>query len=91
MVKAEEIMITDLYFITKATTYRQLRDLLATAPTLRSFPIVTDSGKNTVFVKMIDYFNPTFFGFPHPTRFGIETISDATVARNDIASKDERT
>uniref|UniRef100_A0A914WW06 Chloride channel protein n=1 Tax=Plectus sambesii TaxID=2011161 RepID=A0A914WW06_9BILA len=44
VVKAEQIMVVNVKYITKLTTYRELRDLLAEVPNLRSFPVVTDSG-----------------------------------------------
>lgn len=39
-------MVVGVKYITQTTTYRQLRDLLASAPNLRSFPVVTDNGNN---------------------------------------------
>uniref|UniRef100_A0A914W961 Chloride channel protein n=1 Tax=Plectus sambesii TaxID=2011161 RepID=A0A914W961_9BILA len=42
-IKAEQIMVVNVKFITQQTTYRQLRDLLASAPNLRSFPVVADN------------------------------------------------
>uniref|UniRef100_A0A914X3I2 Uncharacterized protein n=1 Tax=Plectus sambesii TaxID=2011161 RepID=A0A914X3I2_9BILA len=44
-VKAEQIMVIDVKFFTIKTTYRELRNILANSPKLRSFPIVTDNGK----------------------------------------------
>uniref|UniRef100_A0AAF5PXW5 CBS domain-containing protein n=1 Tax=Wuchereria bancrofti TaxID=6293 RepID=A0AAF5PXW5_WUCBA len=41
-VKVEQIMVKDIIYITKSTTYRELREILRFAPTLKSFPVVTD-------------------------------------------------
>ncbi|CAJ0606538.1 unnamed protein product [Cylicocyclus nassatus] len=41
-VKVEQIMVCDVIYITKDMTYREMKELLQTAPHLRSFPIVTD-------------------------------------------------
>ncbi|VDN01573.1 unnamed protein product [Thelazia callipaeda] len=41
-IKVEEIMVQNVVYITKFTTYRELLELLCLAPTLRSFPVVTD-------------------------------------------------
>uniref|UniRef100_A0A915PPV4 Chloride channel protein n=1 Tax=Setaria digitata TaxID=48799 RepID=A0A915PPV4_9BILA len=41
-VKVEEIMVKDVIYITKSTTYRELREMLRFAPSLKSFPVVTD-------------------------------------------------
>ncbi|VDO27268.1 unnamed protein product [Onchocerca flexuosa] len=35
-------MVKDVIYITKSTTYRELREILHFAPTLKSFPVVTD-------------------------------------------------
>ncbi|EJW72632.1 hypothetical protein WUBG_16461 [Wuchereria bancrofti] len=35
-------MVKDIIYITKSTTYRELREILRFAPTLKSFPVVTD-------------------------------------------------
>lgn len=37
-------MVRDLVYITRRTTYRELRDLLIATPHLRSYPLVTDDG-----------------------------------------------
>uniref|UniRef100_A0A1I7YF69 Chloride channel protein n=1 Tax=Steinernema glaseri TaxID=37863 RepID=A0A1I7YF69_9BILA len=42
-VKVEQIMIQDVIFITKSTTYRELREVLKFAPHLKSFPVLTDT------------------------------------------------
>lgn len=44
-VKVEQIMVKDVIYITKSTTYRELREILRFAPTLKSFPVVTDRSK----------------------------------------------
>lgn len=49
-IKAEQIMVVNVKYITQQTTYRQLRDLLASAANLRSFPVVTDNGNNVKFL-----------------------------------------
>uniref|UniRef100_A0A1I7T7G1 Chloride channel protein n=1 Tax=Caenorhabditis tropicalis TaxID=1561998 RepID=A0A1I7T7G1_9PELO len=41
-VKVEQLMVTDVIYITKDMTYREMKDILQLAPHLRSFPIVTD-------------------------------------------------
>ncbi|CAG9529790.1 unnamed protein product [Cercopithifilaria johnstoni] len=41
--KVENVMIHDVFCITKSTTYAELRELLLATPHLRSYPIVTDS------------------------------------------------
>ncbi|CAJ0955481.1 unnamed protein product, partial [Mesorhabditis belari] len=41
-VKVEQIMVEDVIYITKDMTYRELKEILTSAPHLRSFPIVTD-------------------------------------------------
>lgn len=41
-VKVEQIMVTDVVYITKDTTYKELRELLISTPQLRSYPLVTD-------------------------------------------------
>ncbi|CAB3404579.1 unnamed protein product [Caenorhabditis bovis] len=41
-VKVEQLMVTDVIYITKNMTYREMKDILQLAPHLRSFPIVTD-------------------------------------------------
>uniref|UniRef100_A0A914ZR78 Chloride channel protein n=2 Tax=Parascaris univalens TaxID=6257 RepID=A0A914ZR78_PARUN len=41
-VKVEQVMIRDVVYITKSTTYRELREILRFAPHLKSFPVVTD-------------------------------------------------
>lgn len=35
-------MVKDVIYITKSTTYRELREILHFAPSLKSFPVVTD-------------------------------------------------
>lgn len=44
-VRVEQLMVTDIIYITKTTTYRQLKEILQLAPHLRSLPIVTDHGR----------------------------------------------
>ena len=44
-IKVEQIMITNLVFIAKNTTYKELRDLLIATPNVRSYPLVNDKGK----------------------------------------------
>lgn len=46
--KVEQIMIKDLYFITRDTTYRELREMLLETPSLRSYPFVTDARSMTL-------------------------------------------
>lgn len=46
-VKVEQVMIQDVVYITKATTYKELREILRFAPHLKSFPVVTDK-KNKI-------------------------------------------
>ncbi|CAA90092.2 Chloride channel protein [Caenorhabditis elegans] len=41
-VKVEQLMVTDVIYITKDMTYREMKEILQLAPHLRSFPIVTD-------------------------------------------------
>ncbi|TMS32436.1 hypothetical protein L596_000270 [Steinernema carpocapsae] len=41
-VKVEQIMIQEVIFITKSTTYRELREIMKFAPHLKSFPVLTD-------------------------------------------------
>ncbi|VDM28495.1 unnamed protein product [Toxocara canis] len=41
-VKVEQVMIKDVVYITKSTTYRELREILRFSPHLKSFPVVTD-------------------------------------------------
>ncbi|VDN59881.1 unnamed protein product [Dracunculus medinensis] len=43
-VKVEQIMVQEVIFITKKTTYKELREILRLAPNLKSFPVVTDRG-----------------------------------------------
>lgn len=40
--KVEQIMVRDVVFITKLTSYKELRELLLATPHLRSYPLVTD-------------------------------------------------
>ncbi|KAL3120730.1 hypothetical protein niasHT_008022 [Heterodera trifolii] len=40
--KVEQIMVRDVVFVTKLTTYKELRELLICTPHLRSYPLVTD-------------------------------------------------
>lgn len=42
--KVEQIMVSDVIYITKETTYKDLRELLIATPHLRSYPLVTDNG-----------------------------------------------
>lgn len=37
-------MVSDVIYITRHTTYQELRDLLIATPHLRSYPLVTDNG-----------------------------------------------
>lgn len=37
-------MLHDVVFITKNTTYKELREILVATPYLRSYPLVTDNG-----------------------------------------------
>ncbi|CAI2333487.1 unnamed protein product [Caenorhabditis sp. 36 PRJEB53466] len=46
--KVERIMVKDMYYITRDTTYRELREMLLETPTLRSYPFVTDSRSMTL-------------------------------------------
>lgn len=46
--KVERIMVKDMYYITRETTYRELREMLLETPTLRSYPFVTDSRSMTL-------------------------------------------
>ncbi|VDD94311.1 unnamed protein product [Enterobius vermicularis] len=41
-VKVEQIMVKNVVYITKTTTYKELREILQSAPRLKSFPVVTD-------------------------------------------------
>ncbi|CAI4221603.1 unnamed protein product [Auanema sp. JU1783] len=41
-VKVEQLMVTDIIYITKTMTYREMKDVLQSAPHLKSLPIVTD-------------------------------------------------
>lgn len=43
--KVEQIMVRDVFYITKNTTYKELRELLISTPQLRSYPLVTDDGE----------------------------------------------
>ncbi|GMT15335.1 hypothetical protein PFISCL1PPCAC_6632, partial [Pristionchus fissidentatus] len=40
--KVEKVMVKELYFISRNTTYKELRDLVIATPQLRSYPFVTD-------------------------------------------------
>ncbi|GMR39056.1 hypothetical protein PMAYCL1PPCAC_09251, partial [Pristionchus mayeri] len=40
--KVEKVMVKELYFISRHTTYKELRDLVIATPHLRSYPFVTD-------------------------------------------------
>ncbi|GMS86666.1 hypothetical protein PENTCL1PPCAC_8841, partial [Pristionchus entomophagus] len=40
--KVEKVMVRELYFISRHTTYKELRDLVIATPQLRSYPFVTD-------------------------------------------------
>lgn len=46
--KVEKIMVKDIVFITRDTTYRELREILLDTPTLRSYPFVTDKKSMTL-------------------------------------------
>jgi len=41
-------MVRDVVFITKLTSYKELRELLLATPHLRSYPLVTDEGERDV-------------------------------------------
>uniref|UniRef100_A0A914ZQB7 Chloride channel protein n=1 Tax=Parascaris univalens TaxID=6257 RepID=A0A914ZQB7_PARUN len=45
-IRAEQIMITNVRFLTKKSTYRELQDLLICMPRLRAFPVVDDPGES---------------------------------------------
>ncbi|VIO94439.1 Uncharacterized protein BM_BM1825 [Brugia malayi] len=51
-IKVEQIMVKDIIYITKSTTYRELQEILRFAPTLKSFPVVTDRTKKYLAVMM---------------------------------------
>ncbi|CAI4221421.1 unnamed protein product [Auanema sp. JU1783] len=40
--KVDRVMVRDIVFITKETTYRELREILLETPSLRSYPFVSD-------------------------------------------------
>uniref|UniRef100_A0A1I7XQ89 Chloride channel protein n=1 Tax=Heterorhabditis bacteriophora TaxID=37862 RepID=A0A1I7XQ89_HETBA len=40
--KVEKVMVKDIVFITRDTTYKELREILIETPYLRSYPFVTD-------------------------------------------------
>ncbi|KAI1726742.1 voltage gated chloride channel domain-containing protein [Ditylenchus destructor] len=42
--KVEQIMVSDVVYVTRQTTYKELRELLIVTPHLRSYPLVTDDG-----------------------------------------------
>uniref|UniRef100_A0A1I7SES9 Chloride channel protein n=1 Tax=Bursaphelenchus xylophilus TaxID=6326 RepID=A0A1I7SES9_BURXY len=44
-VKVEQIMVRDVVYISKNTTYKELRELLISTPQLRSYPLVTNDGE----------------------------------------------
>ncbi|CAB3403791.1 unnamed protein product [Caenorhabditis bovis] len=46
--KVERIMVKDIVYITRDTTYRELRQILLETPTLRSYPFVTDKQSMTL-------------------------------------------
>lgn len=46
--KVEKVMVKDIVFITRDTTYMELREILLETPNLRSYPFVTD--KSTSFL-----------------------------------------
>uniref|UniRef100_A0A9J2P1L6 Chloride channel protein n=2 Tax=Ascaris TaxID=6251 RepID=A0A9J2P1L6_ASCLU len=41
-IRAEQIMVTNVRFLSKKSTYRELQDLLICMPRLRAFPVVDD-------------------------------------------------
>lgn len=43
--KVEQIMVSDVVYVTRQTTYKELRELLIVTPHLRSYPLVTDDGE----------------------------------------------
>ncbi|KHJ76621.1 hypothetical protein OESDEN_23759 [Oesophagostomum dentatum] len=43
--KVEKVMVKDIVFITRDTTYMELREILLETPNLRSYPFVTDKSK----------------------------------------------
>lgn len=44
-VKVENIMVYDVHYITRQTTYKELRELLVATHSLRAYPVVTDESK----------------------------------------------
>lgn len=47
--KVEQIMVRDVVYITRKTTYKELREILVATPYFRSYPLVTDGGYFYVF------------------------------------------
>uniref|UniRef100_A0A7I4Y278 Chloride channel protein n=1 Tax=Haemonchus contortus TaxID=6289 RepID=A0A7I4Y278_HAECO len=46
--KVEKVMVKDIVFITRDTTYMELREILLDTPNLRSYPFVTDRRSMTL-------------------------------------------
>ncbi|KAK6732521.1 hypothetical protein RB195_016725 [Necator americanus] len=46
--KVEKVMVKDIVFITRDTTYMELREILLETPNLRSYPFVTDKTSMTL-------------------------------------------
>ncbi|KAK6054396.1 CBS domain protein [Cooperia oncophora] len=46
--KVEKVMVKDIVFITRDTTYMELREILLETPNLRSYPFVTDKRSMTL-------------------------------------------
>uniref|UniRef100_A0A158QNP8 Chloride channel protein n=1 Tax=Haemonchus placei TaxID=6290 RepID=A0A158QNP8_HAEPC len=46
--KVEKVMVKDIVFITRDTTYMELREILLETPNLRSYPFVTDRRSMTL-------------------------------------------
>ncbi|KHJ95906.1 chloride transporter, ClC family [Oesophagostomum dentatum] len=44
--KVEKVMVKDIVFITRDTTYMELREILLETPNLRSYPFVTDKSNS---------------------------------------------
>lgn len=41
-------MVQNVLYITKTSTYKELREILQAAPRLKSFPVVTDHSKLSI-------------------------------------------
>jgi hypothetical protein len=59
-VKVEEVMVRDVICLTRETTYRELRDLLAQSPDIRSFPLVTDMSMS-IAISVLLFFSHSSF------------------------------